>query len=58
MHTCHSLARPAALNPGATARTRDTYRRTAPTYGGRKNAEWHFDALKRMLDRKEPDYKN
>lgn len=38
--------------------TYDTYRRTAPTYGGRKNAEWHFDALKRMLDRKEPDYKN
>ena len=38
--------------------TYDTYRRTAPTYGGRKNSEWHFDALKRMLDRKEPDYKN
>ena len=38
--------------------TYDSYRRTAPVYGGRKNADWHFDALKRMLDRKEPDYKD
>lgn len=28
------------------------------TYGNKSNAEWHFDALKRMLDRKDPDYKN
>ena len=35
-----------------------TYRGTAPRYGGRANAEWHFDALKRILDRKEPDYKD
>ena len=28
------------------------------TYGGKKPATWHFDALKRILDRKEPDYKN
>jgi ribulose-5-phosphate 4-epimerase/fuculose-1-phosphate aldolase len=27
-------------------------------YGGKSNAEWHFDALKRILDRKEPDYKD
>jgi ribulose-5-phosphate 4-epimerase/fuculose-1-phosphate aldolase len=27
------------------------------TYGGKKPAIWHFEALKRMLDRKEPDYK-
>lgn len=27
-------------------------------YGTRTNAERHFDALKRMLDRKEPDYKD
>ena len=27
-------------------------------YGGRPAAEHHFDALKRMLDRKEPDYVN
>ena len=25
-------------------------------YGDKSNAEWHFDALKRVLDRKEPDY--
>jgi ribulose-5-phosphate 4-epimerase/fuculose-1-phosphate aldolase len=28
------------------------------TYGGRDPSVWHFDALKRMLDRTEPDYKN
>ena len=27
-------------------------------YGGRPSCEWHFDALKRILDRKEPDYKD
>ncbi len=27
-------------------------------YGDKSNAQWHFDALKRMLDRKDPDYKN
>jgi ribulose-5-phosphate 4-epimerase/fuculose-1-phosphate aldolase len=25
-------------------------------YGGKKPAQWHFEALKRILDRKEPDY--
>jgi hypothetical protein len=34
-----------------------TYRATAPKYGGRSNAEWHFDALKRILDRQDPSYK-
>ncbi|MGO8921192.1 MAG: class II aldolase/adducin family protein [Stellaceae bacterium] len=28
------------------------------TYGGKKPALWHFEALKRLLDRKEPDYKD
>jgi ribulose-5-phosphate 4-epimerase/fuculose-1-phosphate aldolase len=28
------------------------------SYGGKKPAIWHFEALKRILDRKEPDYKN
>jgi ribulose-5-phosphate 4-epimerase/fuculose-1-phosphate aldolase len=32
--------------------------KSAPQYGGRKPHEWHFAALKRILDRKEPDYKN
>lgn len=27
------------------------------TYAGKKPALWHFDALKRILDRKEPDYR-
>lgn len=27
-------------------------------YGGKPNHQWHFEALKRMLDRKEPDYKD
>jgi ribulose-5-phosphate 4-epimerase/fuculose-1-phosphate aldolase len=35
-----------------------TYRKTAPKYGDRSNAEWHFEALKRILDRREPDYKD
>ena len=37
-------------------KTYDTYQGSSMHYGGRKNAEWHFDALKRILDRKEPDY--
>ena len=32
--------------------------RKGETYGGRKPYDWHFDALKRMLDKSEPDYKN
>ena len=36
-------------------KTFSSYGGTSP-YGGRKNCEWHFDALKRILDRKEPDY--
>ena len=27
-------------------------------YAGKKPAQWHFEALKRILDRKEPDYKD
>lgn len=30
----------------------------SPQYGGKPSCEHHFDALKRMLDRKEPDYKD
>ncbi len=36
-------------------KTRTSFR-NGPKYGGRKASEWHFDALKRILDRKEPDY--
>ena len=28
------------------------------SYGGKSPAVWHFEALKRILDRTEPDYKN
>ncbi len=31
---------------------------TGTTYGGRKSYDLHFDALKRVLDRKDPDYKD
>ena len=34
------------------------YKRGSEQYGGKPNHEWHFDALKRILDRKEPDYKD
>jgi ribulose-5-phosphate 4-epimerase/fuculose-1-phosphate aldolase len=34
------------------------YRNAKRQYGGRSNADWHFDALKRILDRKEPDYRD
>ena len=34
------------------------FRNSGRKYGGRSNADWHFDALKRILDRKEPDYRD
>jgi ribulose-5-phosphate 4-epimerase/fuculose-1-phosphate aldolase len=39
-------------------RTFDEYRKNHDQYGGKPSHAWHFDALKRMLDRKEPDYKD
>jgi ribulose-5-phosphate 4-epimerase/fuculose-1-phosphate aldolase len=38
--------------------TYEQFRQSAHKYGGKSNADWHFDALKRILDRKEPDYKD
>ena len=32
--------------------------KSGPKYGGRRASQWHFDALKRILDRKEPDYRD
>jgi len=32
--------------------------KTAPGYGNKKPHVWHFEAMKRVLDKKEPDYKN
>ena len=37
-------------------KTVEQYRGETGRYGDKSNAEWHFDALKRMLDRREPDY--
>jgi ribulose-5-phosphate 4-epimerase/fuculose-1-phosphate aldolase len=34
------------------------YRKPNDQYGGKPAYVWHFEALKRMLDRKEPDYKD
>jgi hypothetical protein len=34
------------------------YRQTSPRYGNKSACEWHFDALKRLLDKREPDYKD
>jgi ribulose-5-phosphate 4-epimerase/fuculose-1-phosphate aldolase len=39
-------------------RTFDEFRKSHDQYGGKPSHDWHFDALKRMLDRKEPDYKD
>ena len=32
--------------------------RSPHRYGGKSGAEWHFSALKRILDRREPDYRD
>jgi hypothetical protein len=32
--------------------------RNGEKYGGRSPSDWHFAALKRILDRREPDYKD
>ncbi len=37
--------------------TISAYKKNNYQYGGKPACEWHFDALKRILDRKEPDYK-
>jgi len=38
-------------------KTYEVFRGGGVRYGDKSNAEWHFEALKRILDRKEPDYK-
>ena len=32
--------------------------RKSEKYGGRSAYHWHFDALKRILDKQQPDYKD
>jgi hypothetical protein len=36
----------------------EQFRNNSYQYGGKPYHVWHFDALKRILDRKEPDYKD
>jgi ribulose-5-phosphate 4-epimerase/fuculose-1-phosphate aldolase len=38
--------------------TLEEYKKNSYQYGGKPSHVWHFAALKRMLDRKEPDYKD
>ncbi|MEM0987532.1 MAG: class II aldolase/adducin family protein [Pseudomonadota bacterium] len=38
-------------------KTKTSMRGSRERYGDKSLAQWHFDALKRILDRKEPDYK-
>jgi ribulose-5-phosphate 4-epimerase/fuculose-1-phosphate aldolase len=39
-------------------RTMNAFGQNSHQYGGKPNHVWHFDALKRLLDKKEPDYKD
>jgi ribulose-5-phosphate 4-epimerase/fuculose-1-phosphate aldolase len=44
--------------PQAVVDSTETQFRSDRRYAGKKPAQWHFEALKRILDRKEPDYKD
>jgi ribulose-5-phosphate 4-epimerase/fuculose-1-phosphate aldolase len=44
------------VKPAVVEHTLAQYQQTWPDYGGKATHDHHFDALKRMLDRKEPDY--
>lgn len=46
------------LPPEVIDHTISSFKASAHKYGGRSNADWHFSALKRILDRREPDYKD
>jgi len=50
--------RPLKRLPQAVINTTIAQFRDGRLYGGKRPAVWHFEALKRILDRKEPDYKN
>lgn len=46
------------ISPNVVEHTLAEYRKDSYQYGGKPSHVWHFDSLKRMLDRKEPDYKD
>lgn len=47
-----------AARPEIVAHTIRQYQTASPSYGNKPTAQHHFDALKRMLDRREPDYQD
>ena len=49
--------RPLKRLPQSVIETTKAEFRNNRSYGGKKPAQWHFEALKRILDRKEADYK-
>jgi len=44
------------VRPEVVDHTLQQYKQTWPAYGNKPPCQHHFDALKRLLDRKEPDY--
>jgi hypothetical protein len=46
------------VKPDVVASTLRQYDAVWPQYGSKPTWQHHFDALKRLLDRKEPDYAN
>lgn len=46
------------LPPQVVDHTISEFKRSSSAYGGKPNHQWHFEALKRVLDKKEPDYKD
>ncbi|GAA5234245.1 rRNA adenine methyltransferase [Verticiella sediminum] len=44
------------ISPDLAARTNTTTRKLQPNYGDRTYAEYHFEALKRYLTKRQPDY--
>jgi hypothetical protein len=44
------------VRPEVVTHTLQPYQQVWPNYGNKTTSDHHFDALKRILDRKEPDY--
>jgi ribulose-5-phosphate 4-epimerase/fuculose-1-phosphate aldolase len=44
------------VKPAVVQHTIEQYQQVWPAYGGKSTWDHHFDALKRILDRQEPDY--
>jgi len=47
-----------ALPKSVLEETATAFKQKMPKYGGKPSCEWHFEALKRLLEREQPDYKN